>query len=238
MTRFAPALAATLAALVLTGCGGSGQRKPQPRSGIAATAPADGTAPAPGTVRTARGPANNASRHVDPRPRSRATTAAGKTTAASTGAAAANTSIGTVTPQTATAATSAPAFATAADAICRSYRREVSPANTARTLTEQEQVYPRVITAARRAISRLHRLSAPAGELAGFRRFIDHTSAAVDEFASAQGRSRTTQESTGVAAEQQDLAAFQRAGRDATAGEAAARHLGLKVCGSPGSDWL
>jgi hypothetical protein len=131
-----------------------------------------------------------------------------------------------------------PTFATAADAICRSYRKEVNPANAARTLTEQEQVYSRVITAARHAVSKLHRLSAPSAQLGGFRSFVTHTSAAIDEFASAQARSRTTQESGGVTSEQQDLAAFQRAGRDATAGDAAARKLGLKVCGSPGSDWL
>lgn len=233
--RLAPAATIIVTALSLSACGGSGDRSQQ--GSTIASAPA--ASPARGTGHTAHHPAKAAHR-PDTRPRAGAGAAASKATA-SGGASAANASVATATPQTVSAASATaggPTFASAADAICGTYRREVSPANAARTLTEQERVFSRVISAARRAISRLHQLSVPAGQLKVFRSFIDHTSAAVDEFASAQARSRTTQESDGVATEEQDFAAFQRAGRDATAGDAAAHRLGLRVCGSPGSDWL
>jgi len=61
---------------------------------------------------------------------------------------------------------------------------------------------------------------------------------AIDDFVAAQRRSRSTQETAGTQVEAQDFSSFQRVARDASAAGAVARRLRLRVCGSPGSDWL
>jgi hypothetical protein len=125
-----------------------------------------------------------------------------------------------------------------ADAICRSYRREVAGENDASTLPAQEQEYSDIVQAAQNAVQQLRGLTAPAAQASIFARFVEDTADAISSFEAAQQRSRSTQESSGVQTEQQDFTAFQSAGRSASAGDAAARALGMRVCGSPGSDWL
>jgi hypothetical protein len=125
-----------------------------------------------------------------------------------------------------------------ADAICRSYRQDVGSVNHATNLVSQERVFSHVVGAARTAIGKLRALSPPAAQSAAYARFVAQTSAAVNDFAAAQARSRSTQEHAGVAVEQQDFTAFQRAARASSAARGAARTLGLRVCGSAGSDWL
>jgi hypothetical protein len=135
-------------------------------------------------------------------------------------------------------APSPPRFDASADAICSSYRAAVGSAGHATTLVAQEQVFNTVVGNAERAVARLRALPVPAADAAEFGRFISLTAAAIKDFVDAQGRSRATSESSGVVTESQDFAAFQRAGRAAVAAGAAARGIGLHVCGSAGSDWL
>jgi hypothetical protein len=129
-------------------------------------------------------------------------------------------------------------FVVKADAICRAYRSGVQSVGQATTLTAQEHIYAQVVDDARAAIDRLERLQPPAAGTSRFRSFLADTSAAVNAFVAAQSRSRSTQEATGVAVEQGDFAAFQRVGHEAAAAGAQARALGLRICGSAGSDWL
>jgi hypothetical protein len=129
-------------------------------------------------------------------------------------------------------------FASAADTICRAYRQHVASEGQATTLTAQERIYARVVDTATRAIASLRALSPPAGERATFTRYLQLTGTAIDDFVAAQRRSRSTQEAAGTQAEAQDFSSFQRVARDATAAGAVARQLRLRVCGSPGSDWL
>jgi hypothetical protein len=129
-------------------------------------------------------------------------------------------------------------FIVAGDAICRAYRRQVSPLSRATTLAAQEQVSRSLVNAARQAVGQLQALSPPGLRQATFKRFTGMTSAAIDEFAAAQSRSTSTREATGAAVRGQDLAAYQTAVSDAQAADAAARQIGFRVCGSSGSDWL
>jgi hypothetical protein len=153
---------------------------------------------------------------------------------------AAHTSAGRGQPATRATATSlTPArFTVEADAICERYRRRVAGTTQATTIAAQSRIYGRIIDEAQAANARLRKLSAPASDAAVFKRFTHLTAVAISEFADAQRRSRSTQEQSGVAVEQQDFAAFKRAGHAAAAADAAARKLRLRVCGKPGSDWL
>jgi hypothetical protein len=133
---------------------------------------------------------------------------------------------------------SAPSFTATADQICRSYRQQVAPLGQATTLTAQERVYASVVGDAKAAIARLRSLSPPGADAAEFSTFIHNTARAVNDFTAAQSRTRSTEESVGVRTEAQDFADFQGAAKAATAAHTAARSLGLRVCGSAGSDWL
>jgi hypothetical protein len=84
----------------------------------------------------------------------------------------------------------------------------------------------------------LTQLSPPTGDEPGLRRFVTMTAASVIAFADAQSRTRSTSEAVGAQVEAQDLADSGRSSRDAAAAVAAARQLGLHVCGSPGAAWL
>jgi hypothetical protein len=126
----------------------------------------------------------------------------------------------------------------AADAICRGYRHQVGSVGKATSLSAQEHVYSDVVGAAQSALAKLRALAPPASDGPGFTLFVHQTSAAIGDFVAAQARTRSTQESVGVEAEQHDFAAFERAAHAAAAAQGAARQLGLHVCGSPGSDWL
>jgi hypothetical protein len=131
-----------------------------------------------------------------------------------------------------------PAFLSAADAVCRSYRSEVAAQGDAGTLTAQEKVYGTVVDDATRAIVRLQRLSPPAAERPLFLRYLALTGGAIDDFAIAQRRSRSTSEKDGTSVEGSDFSTFQVLARRVTAAHAVAHRLGLRVCGSAGSDWL
>jgi hypothetical protein len=131
-----------------------------------------------------------------------------------------------------------PAFLSAADAVCRSYRSEVAAEGGAGTLTAQEKVYVTVVDDATRAIVRLQALSPPAAARPLFLRYLALTGGAIDDFAIAQRRSRSTSEKDGTAVDGSDFGAFQVLARRVTAARAVAHQLGLRVCGSAGSDWL
>lgn len=129
-------------------------------------------------------------------------------------------------------------FVVAADGICRSYRQQVAPLSSASGFAATEQVAPTLIGDARAAVTKLQALSAPPAAAANFQQFTSMTTSAIDQFQAAQTRSMSTTESVGVATEQQDMAAYESAIKDAQTAAAAAQTLGFQVCGSAGSDWL
>jgi hypothetical protein len=131
-----------------------------------------------------------------------------------------------------------PSFASQADSICRTYRHNVAGLPNATSLTEQEQVGTTLLREAHSALSRLSALSPPSGDAAAFTQYTHLTSVAVGDFVKAQVHSRSTKESVGVSAMQQNLKIYQAGGRAATAAGGLARRLGMHVCGSAGSDWL
>jgi hypothetical protein len=137
-----------------------------------------------------------------------------------------------------TATPSAPSFTTAADQICRNYRQQVAPLGQATTLSAQERIFGSVVGDAHAAIARLRSLSPPGTDAREFSAFVRNTARSVDDFMAAQNRTRSTQESAGVQVEARDFADFQGAAQASTAAHAAARSVGLRVCGSGGSDWL
>ena len=94
------------------------------------------------------------------------------------------------------------------------------------------------MTATQQSVKALTELSPPTSEAPGLRRFATMTVASVIAFAEAQSRTRSTSEAVGAQVEARDLADSARSSRDATAASAAARQLGLHVCGSPGAAWL
>jgi hypothetical protein len=144
----------------------------------------------------------------------------------------------TLAPAAPAAPAARPAFLSAADAVCRSYRSEVAAEGVAGTLPAQEKVYVTVVDDATRAIVRLQRLSPPAAARPLFLRYLALTGGAIDDFAIAQRRSRSTSEKDGTSVEGGDFSAFQVLARRVTAARAVAHQLGLRVCGSAGSDWL
>jgi hypothetical protein len=134
---------------------------------------------------------------------------------------------------------SAPTFVASADAICRSFRahaRQIGAGAT--TLAAQETELGHLVTVTEQSIRSLTDLSPPTPEAAGLRRFATMTVASVVAFAEAQSRTRSTSETVGSQVEAHDLAAAQRSAHDAAAASAAARQLGLHVCGSAGAAWL
>jgi hypothetical protein len=226
-------IAGVVLAVALAGCGGSKHARagsaspPAPRNSLA-------------TARTTAIPrrADRTRRHAH---RSSRQTAGAPSTGSSP--AEVTTTGGVIVPVAhITASAGAPLanakFASLADAICRAYRKHVHGANEQATLSEQEQVYAGVVDTATRSIASLRALSPPLAERAEFSRYLQLTGTAIDDFVAAQKRNRSTSESTGSSVEAQDFSSFQRVARDATAAATVAGRLGLRVCGSPGSDWL
>jgi hypothetical protein len=129
-------------------------------------------------------------------------------------------------------------FMAAADAICRSYRKQVQPLNHPNGFAAVEEVEPELVRAADLALARLGALTPPRAEAAKFKVFTNMTAASVQETETATSRSKSTSEAVGGAQDWADFAAFGQAIQDADSAGAAARAIGLRVCGSPGSDWF
>jgi len=130
-------------------------------------------------------------------------------------------------------------FVGSADSICRSFRahaRAIGAAAT--TLAAQETELKHLVTATEQSVKALTDLSPPTADAPGLRRFAEMTVGSVIAFADAQSRTSSTSEAAGSAVEAKDLAYSSRSSQDASAAQAAARRLGLHVCGSPGSAWL
>jgi hypothetical protein len=225
-------LAAAVVAIGLTGCGGSSHKSPRSTStstsasgsaastspSVSASAPTTTTAPSAKTTKAKRS-------HVQIRPK----------VVAGTGGVvvpAVHITVSDATPL------ASPSFVSEADAICSSYRGQVKGEGAASTLPAQERIYSTVVDDATQAMVRLQELSPPAAERGLFVRYLKLTGGAIDDFSTAQRRSRSTKEATGTAVDGQDFAAFQTLAGRVTAARGVARKLGLRVCGSPGSDWL
>lgn len=231
-------------ALGLAGCGGSSHGSSHPAA-AAAAAPAAAAAAGGSTVSSASASASarpaaaaaDQSGQQAPAPKPRRHHAAARPLKVVSGTG------GVSVPAThITLATAAPlartTFASEADGVCRSYRREVAGKGGASTLPAQERVYATVVDDATRALVRLQQLSPPAAQRPLFLRYLALTGGAVDDFAAAQRRSRSTSVTTGNKVEARDLRTFALLARRVTAARAVARELGLRVCGSAGSDWL
>jgi hypothetical protein len=218
----------------VAGCGGSSRGSAQPAAAAAATAAAAGGS----TVASAPTPAAaNRSGQQAPASKPRRHHAAARPLKVVSGTG------GVIVPAAhITLASAAPlvrtSFVSEADAVCRDYRGEVAGKGGASTLPAQEKVYATVVDDATHALVRLQQLSPPAAQRRLFLRYLALTGAAVDDFAAAQGRSRSTSAATGNKVEARDLRTFALLARRVTAARAVARQLGLRVCGSAGSDWL
>jgi hypothetical protein len=228
------AIAAWAAALVaIAGCGGSSAPK---RSKHAVFVP-------PGLTTAAAQPSPAASSGSSTGASTGTTTRGGATTV--TPAAATSSSTGSRHPPVSKitfappGGDTSPAFLSSADAICRSFRARARAIGAgATTLVSQEAELDNLLSATERSLKALTQLSPPASDEPGLRRFVTMTAAAVVAFADAQSRTRSTSEAVGAQVEGQDLADSARSSRDVTAAAAAARQLGLHVCGSPGAAWL
>ena len=219
-------------ALGVAGCGGSSHAS-SAAAGSRASAPGGSPATSTSVSAAASGPANQTAHAV--KPGRRHVNNSPPQVVAGTG--------GVIVPAAhitlvAAAPDRRPAFLSAADAVCRSYRRQVAAEGGAGTLTAQEKVYVTVVDDATRAIVRLQALSPPAATRPLFLRYLALTGGAIDDFATAQRRSRSTSEKDGTAVEGSDFSAFQVLAKRVTAARAVAHQLGLRVCGSAGSDWL
>ena len=237
--------ALAVALLAVAGCGGSGAPKPS-KSGVFVP---------PGLTTTSTGPSPAAS--------SKSSTTAGSATSggASTSSTSAKTSAGGATTSAGGAAApgsagsghhaaakvtfaapgqeSAATFLSSADGICRSFRATARTIGAgATTLGTQEAELPHLLAATQSSLNALTELSPPAADEPGLRRFVTTTAAAVVAFGQAQTRTHSTSEAVGSRVEAQDLADSARSARDVVAAAAAARQLGLHVCGSAGAAWL
>jgi hypothetical protein len=213
----------TTASAAIGSCGGSSP----PRHPLTFVPPGVGASPGAGGAGT---PAT-------------ASTPAGATRGGARAAVGATSSGVSVAGATVTFATpggeSAPTFVASADAICRSFRTRARKIGAgATTLAAQETELGHLVSVTERSIRALTALSPPAGDAAGLRRFATMTVASVVAFAEAQTRTRSTSEALGTQVEARDMRASERAARDAAGAAAAARRLGLHVCGSPGAAWL
>jgi hypothetical protein len=101
-----------------------------------------------------------------------------------------------------------------------------------------EEQRPTLVHDARAAVARLQTLSPPAPYAPTYSRFTDMTARSIDEFDAAQTRSRSKNVQVDEAQQQQDMAIYGKAVDDASAAGAAARQLGMRVCGSSGSEWM
>jgi hypothetical protein len=214
-------------ALGVGGCGGSSHGSSHPAAAAAAGGSSVAPAPAAANQSGQQAPASKPRhRHVAARPLKVVSGTGGVIVPA------AHITLATAAPLARTT------FASEADDVCRDYRGEVAGKGGASTLPAQEKVYATVVDDATRALVRLQALSPPAAQRRLFLRYLALTGGAVDDFAAAQGRSRSTSETTGAKVEARDLRTFALLARRVTAARAAARALGLRVCGSMGSDWL
>jgi hypothetical protein len=227
-----------LVGVALGGCGGSASHHASTGGSgplaSAATPGAGGGAPAAPAA-----PAASAARGVHRR-HARAAHARASTRSQSPSAAVGASDSPSVAaqPAVANAPSVPPSFASQADAVCSSYRQNVSGLHLSASLTEQEKVFPTILSEAHAAISRLSALTPPRADTAAFTAYIRLTAAAVADFVKAQAKSRSTKESVGVAQMQKNVATYRALGRVVTAAGGIARHLGMRVCGSAGSDWL
>jgi hypothetical protein len=130
-------------------------------------------------------------------------------------------------------------FLTSADQICGNYRATVRGIGSgATTLASQEAELPNLVAATAATLKRLRALSPPRADAALAGRFVNLTATSVADFIYAQSRSSSTSESAGATSETRDMNLARRSASDAVAAAAAARRLGLHVCGSPGAEWL
>jgi hypothetical protein len=136
-------------------------------------------------------------------------------------------------------ASSPSAFVDSADAICSGYRRSVRATGAgAVTLVAQENELSTLVSQTATALKRLQALGPPSGEDPLVSRFIALTRTSVGDFVRAQARSSSTSESVGNATQARDMALAESSAKAALRADAAARKLGLHVCGSEGAEWL
>jgi hypothetical protein len=245
-------------ALVLAGCGGSGKFPLSPDDGsaghngagsagasnssvgpgayggAASVAPYAGSSSgrsASGGASSARGSAGGSSARTSSRGSSSSQRGSSSADSRSSGGAGLN-GVGTrVAP--------APAFVAAADRICGDYRSQAGQIQGgATTFALQEKEEPALIDAVRSALAKLRALAPPAPDRTLLGRLVEDTSSSVDAFISAQHRTHSTAVGPNQQVAQQDSEAYARSVALAKSADAAAHQLGMRVCGSPGSDWL
>jgi hypothetical protein len=246
-TRSSTAVLAAVGALALAGCGGSSKHSSSANGAGAPTASTPARSVTTGGSGSASASGSGGSRAAGKggkRGGSGSSGSAGTATTGSSGSAATGSggsggSAATGAGQSASSTPQVPpTFAAQADAICSTYRHNVSGLTKATGLVAQERVFPTLLREARHAIAQLRALPPPAPDSAAFGRFTALTLAAVRDFVKAQSRSRSTSESQGTAVSAQDFATFKKFGKETSAASALARHMGMHVCGSAGSDWL
>lgn len=235
--------AACALALAAGGCGGSSKRLSTASrpGGQASTGASSGgssalSTPAAGSAGAATGAPSRSGESAVSRASGR-TGAAGPSGSASAIASPQRGAAGNSSHLSSSGAVYTP-FMAAADAICRSYRNSVASLNHAQGFAANEKEQPTLIADAQGAVTRLEALSPPPADAALFGQFTNKTAASIQLLEQAQARSTSTVESQGVAVEQQDYNAYEQAAQDAEAAAAAARKIGFRVCGSPGSDWF
>jgi hypothetical protein len=234
-----------VAVLAVGGCGGSSQPHPK-HAGSAAPGLRAGSG-------GSRGPSSTAASSGTGAGSSAGTTGTTGTSTSSTASSARTVSVsttGTPVPRAGSAPAAKLTFAApggespaqfvgSADAICRGFRaRARAIGAAANTLGAQETELKHLLAATEQAVKALTDLSPPTADAPGLRRFAEMTVGSVIAFADAQSRTSSTSEAAGSAVEAKDLADSKRSSEDAAAAQAAARKLGLHVCGSPGSAWL
>jgi hypothetical protein len=142
-------------------------------------------------------------------------------------------------PKTHKKSTTRSAFAVAADNICSANRGTVHQIGAAATTwsLQQSELHD-LVQATNSSLTKLEALTPPSKNAALARKYFSLTASSIQEFVSAQQRSTSTNEAVGVANERSDTAAAENSGNDALAAQAAARKLGMRVCGSSGAEWL
>jgi len=258
-------LVAVVAGLVMIGgCGGSGSRHrvrhaaltpsgPDARSGSPGSRGSPGSPGSRGSPGSPGSPGASATRRRATRPHAGTSPTAGSAASATSTAATVTVSAGG-TGTARAGAGSVPAarvtfaapggespttFVASADAICRSFRARAHAIGAgATTLVSRETELGHLLSATEQSVKALTGLSPPVVDAAGLRRFAAMTVASVIAFSEAQKRTSSTSEAAGSQVEAKDMADSAQSSTDAIAAQAAARKLGLHVCGSPGSAWL
>jgi hypothetical protein len=238
--RSSAAVAAAVGALALVGCGGSSKHSNSANGAGAPTASTPAGSVTTGGSASGSRSAGKGGKHGGSG--SHGSSGSGSSAATGSGGSSATGSSGSAATGAGQSASSTPrvppTFAAQADAICTTYRHNVSGLTKATGLVAQERVFPTLLREARHAIAQLRALSPPAPDTAAFSRFTALTFAAVHDFVNAQTRSRSTSEAEGTAVSAKDFATFKKFGRETSAAGALARRMGMHVCGSAGSDWL